>query len=355
MTLYQTQLTDRTLLSLKGEEAHPFLQSILSCDLNKWHKNKYLYGLLLTPQGRILFELFLWRDDEKDKRDKKDKEDKEDKGQDKHKSQNKKESAILIDVEKTQRDALLKKLEIYKLRRNIEITPDDRPIFALWGKNPPPPFDPRKKTLGTRLIGTHKHIHKYTHKYKPITKTLSAYHTHRIKQKIPHGVLEIPPEKSFPLEYGLDELHGIDFQKGCFIGQEVSSRMHRKKSTYKTLHLFQCATKPFPNHINTKTPLMQSGQTIGEVRAYAKPYLLGLLKKNTIKNIAKNAKDTAKDTTKDAPKDITEDTIRDDIRDNKKDKGKDGVKNNKGDNGKTPKHNIKQAITAHNTAFILLD
>jgi tRNA-modifying protein YgfZ len=190
------ELKSRSLLGVVGPDWRAFLQGLLSQDVETLAPGEMRFGALLTPQGKLLFDLFiLGRAD-----------------------------GCWLDVAADRRDALAQRLALYKLRAKVEIAPVDASIWALWpadGESAAWPADPRMAALGARGYG----------EAPPTTATISddaAYATMRLGLGVPDAGKDCPPESAFPIEANFDLLNGIDFQKGCFVGQETTSRMKRR-------------------------------------------------------------------------------------------------------------------------------
>jgi folate-binding protein YgfZ len=162
------------------------------------------YGALLTPQGRLLFDMFIWAED----------------------------GAAVLDVAAEGREALIARLSMYRLRSKVAITPKEGAVFALFpgsrsGDAADPPAgwqaDPRLAALGWRAIGEAPPA---ADDAEPAD--LEAYHAHRIALGVPDLVRDGLSDKAYAVEADLDLLNGVDFAKGCFVGQETTSRMKRR-------------------------------------------------------------------------------------------------------------------------------
>ena len=182
-------LSDRALVAVSGPDWRSFLQGLISQDVETLKAGELRYGLLLSPQGRILFDLFIMGT----------------------------EDGCLLDVPAAGREALMQRLKIYKLRAKVEIAADDRPVAArLDGEGGDGWLaDPRLPTLGFRAYGV------------AAGDGLDAYDAHRLNLGAP-GSADWGDDKLYALEADLDLLNAIDFHKGCFIGQETASRMKRR-------------------------------------------------------------------------------------------------------------------------------
>ncbi len=184
------RLSSRALISVTGEEARPFLHNLLTQDVETLGDGELRFGALLSPPGRLLFDLFILGEAE----------------------------GVLLDVAADRRDALIQRLSMYKLRAKVQVAADGRPVFAAW-PDAPADFipDPRTTLMGGRLYG-------------PVAAdaTEADYDAHRLSVGIPDPTADAPQDKTYPIEADFDLLNGIDFQKGCFVGQETTSRMKRR-------------------------------------------------------------------------------------------------------------------------------
>lgn len=234
MTTVSTHLPERALLFAGGADARSFLQGLVTCNMDKVSTAQAQFGALLTPQGKILFDLFIIAH----------------------------ENGLLIETSAAQRDALLKRLQFYRLRANIALTPrDDLKVFALWGENPEKGFaDPRWPELGHRL---------YALDYAT-TAEAEAYHAHRLVQAIPEAEKDYPLGDTFPHDANFDLLNGVDFSKGCYVGQEVVSRMQHRGEVRKRILPFAVTGEAKSGEALTANgmPLGTLG-TIGNGRALA--------------------------------------------------------------------------------------
>jgi folate-binding protein YgfZ len=193
------RLTDRALLRVAGPDWRSFLQGLITQDVETLGEGELRFGALLAPQGRLLFDLFLL-------------------GGGDH---------CLIDVAAGARDALLQRLSIYRLRAKVEIAAHDGAVLALWeaqGASAPWTLDPRLTALGWRALG------EAAPPPGAQEVPLDAYHAHRLALGVPDAARDCPEDKTYPLEANFDLLNGVDFKKGCFVGQETTSRMKRRSS-----------------------------------------------------------------------------------------------------------------------------
>jgi folate-binding protein YgfZ len=184
-------LDSRALISVTGEDAKPFLHNLLTQDVETLADGELRFGALLSPPGRLLFDLFILGED----------------------------GGVVLDVAADRREALLMRLSMYRLRAKVEIGADDRPVFAAWGGAAAGFLvDPRASELGGRAYGG-----------EPETDAEEDdYQAQRLANGIPDPATDAPSDKTYPIEANFDLLYGIDFHKGCFVGQETTSRMKRR-------------------------------------------------------------------------------------------------------------------------------
>ena len=189
-------LPSRAALTVTGPDWRDFLQGLLTQDVVTLAPGEIRFAALLTPQGRLLFDLFLVG----------------------------REDGCLIDVAAAHRAALLQRLRMYRLRAKVEIAEDAGEVRALWGADAAPPgwsLDPRAPDLGWRGYPGE------TTAAEGVEATESDYNAHRLALGLP-GPDDWGHDKTYPIEANFDLLAGIDFRKGCFVGQETTSRMKRR-------------------------------------------------------------------------------------------------------------------------------
>lgn len=185
----------RVILSLTGSDRLKFLQGLVSNDLHKLDESGILYAAFLTPQGKYLADFFLIAAPE----------------------------AVLVDVKDTHADLLQERLTHYRLRADVQINRSD--LQVLCGTGPAPEgalTDPRDPALGWRLYGDRA------------GDEAADRDALRVAHLIPETGVELTPD-SYILEMGLDRLSGVDFRKGCYVGQEVTARMRHKATLRKGL------------------------------------------------------------------------------------------------------------------------
>jgi folate-binding protein YgfZ len=202
-------LEGRGVLRVRGPDAGKFLQGLITNDIAKAQRANAIHAGLLSPQGKVMFDFFVVADGE----------------------------GFLIDVAQARADEFTKRLGFYRLRAQVEI--EAQPglvVTAAWGGVPRPPqgaivyADPRLPELGLRMIVPKASA---VAEFGCAAAPESEYHALRIKLGVPEGGRDYAFGDTFPHEALFDQLHGVDFAKGCYVGQEVVSRMEHRGTARK--------------------------------------------------------------------------------------------------------------------------
>ncbi|WP_440926043.1 CAF17-like 4Fe-4S cluster assembly/insertion protein YgfZ [Candidatus Pelagibacter sp.] len=221
-------LDDRAILYINGEDAKEFLQNLISNDINKVSDVNSCFSSLLTPQGKFLYEFIIV----------------------KHKS------GYLLDCEKPQAEELFKQLTLYRLRSKVEILnlsnefvvaafshekfltfdgAKDQPGCTIKYREDPIFLDPRNKDLGARLIINLEKLYLSLKKLDLHDANLKEYYSLSHSLGIVPKDLNKLKDKLFGIECNFEELNGIDFKKGCYVGQENTARIKLKNKLSKRL------------------------------------------------------------------------------------------------------------------------
>ena len=196
-------LDDRAALRIAGGDARAFLQGLVTCNMDHVTRTEAGFGALLSPQGKILFDFLIAED-----------------GQ-----------GFLLDTAASQIEALAKRLSMYRLRAQVTITPDPSlALMAAWDGTPLQGFvfdDPRQKDLGRRAFVARAEAEGDV--------TADAYHAHRVICGVPEAGRDFTFNDIFPHDADMDLIHGLDFKKGCYVGQEVVSRMEHRGGVRKRI------------------------------------------------------------------------------------------------------------------------
>lgn len=244
-------LDDRGVVRVAGEDAGSLLQNLLTCDIDITTPQQTGYGALLSPQGKILFDFIVYRAVDE---------------------------AFLFDIVADKADAFVKRLGFYRLRAKvgIENVSDRYAVLAGWDTDvisepATAGFDPRLAALGWRAIIERPLLQK-------IATGLSSaahYHEHRVALAVPEGGKDFLFDDAFPHEADMDQLNGIAFQKGCYIGQEVVSRMQHR-GTART----RIVAASFEGDIIPESgmEITANGRTIGRVGSVSNGTLLATIR-----------------------------------------------------------------------------
>jgi hypothetical protein len=250
------ELTRRGVVGVSGPDTEKFLDGIVTNDLAGIAVGHAGYGGLLTPQGKILFDFIVHRDGER----------------------------LLFDLPRSAVADFVKRLGFYKLRAKVEIgdlTAAHR-VAAAWGGAHPPivdgliAADPRLKSLGFRMIVPAEH---------PIAAKEyelageRAYDAHRIALGIPEGAVDFAYGEAFPHDVDMDQLDGVAFDKGCYIGQEVVSRTeHRGTARRRIVQVFSASPMP-----PTGADIVANGKPVGSIASSSDHAGLALVRLDRVK------------------------------------------------------------------------
>ena len=262
-------LEDRGVLEIAGPDRASFLQGLVSNDTAQVSNQRAVYGALLTPQGKYLHDFIMIGNDE----------------------------AIRLDAEAARLGDLKRRLSIYRLRANVTL--DERPdlaVAAVFGGNPfglpsDPGVartfksgiaftDPRLLALGARAILPRAEIREMLTETGAIEADVSEYDRLRMSLGIPDGSRDLVLDKSILLEAGFDELNGVDWNKGCYIGQELTARTRYRGLIKKRLFPVQIeGPAPPPGAIITT-----DGHEAGEMRSSRDGMGLALLRLEAVES-----------------------------------------------------------------------
>jgi hypothetical protein len=202
MTFYHLQ--NRCVISVSGIDAQNFLQGIISNDIRKASHDSFLYAMMLSPQGRFLYDFFITQQDDQ----------------------------YLLDCQSARAKEIMAKLALYKLRSQVVITPTNLGVYASDSRIDEHFFaDPRQAKLGYRAL-----------RQAPPAGEMQdfiSYEQKRIELLIPDADADFIYDKSFPLEFGANDLNAVDYQKGCYIGQELTARTQYRGTIRKKLYLIE--------------------------------------------------------------------------------------------------------------------
>jgi folate-binding protein YgfZ len=234
MSCKSALLRDRGVVTVEGEEAAAFLQGLLTNDVEKLREGEARYGALLTPQGKILFDMLVVRAP----------------------------AGFLIDCAAHQAADLARRLGFYRLRAKVTIADAsaERAVVAFWGDAAPDAApdaalyrDPRDARLGWRAILPRDAALAVGEQHAP------TYEALRIAAGVPKGGVDFAYGDAFPHDANFDLLHGVDFAKGCYVGQEVVSRMKHRGTARKRVVRLRTLGEP----ASPGTPVLDGELAVG--------------------------------------------------------------------------------------------
>ena len=225
-------LPDRAIVAVTGEDAESLLNRLVTKSVLAMEAHETRYAALLSPQGKLLFDFLVYR----------------------------RADGFWLDAPADQAAELARKLTLFKLRARVAIAPQpELAVGASWGgvlmEAAGPAFrDPRHDGLGYRIVATRDRL-------EGMVDHADDYEAHRVGLGVPRGGVDWPYGDAFVHDANLDLLHGVDFDKGCYVGQEVVSRVHHRATARKRvikLHFY--GTVP-----QVGTSLEAGGTTLGTV------------------------------------------------------------------------------------------
>ncbi len=233
-------LPDRGLVEVRGPDAASFLNDLVTNSVVSLASGEAVYAGLLTPKGKILFDFLIWR-----------------RGDD----------GFLIDVGRAQAPALAQRLGLYRLRAKVEIAERSSELTAgaSWGEDERWPdtaglesyADPRYAPLGRRFVATAD----FDWPGGNDARAAEQYRQHRIALGVPEGGIDYAYGEAFPHDACYDALNGVDYRKGCYVGQEVVSRMHHRGSAKTRVAMIEAAGPlPLPG-----TEILAGGTPAGRI------------------------------------------------------------------------------------------
>ena len=226
-------MSDRHVMRISGTDARPFLQGLVTNDVDKVDRG-LVYAALLTPQGKYIADFFLSADGD----------------------------AILLDVATDLAPALQQRLAMYRLRADVAIDDSGLHVHRGLGDVPDDGFaDPRDPAMGWRAYRDH-----------PQTDEDTDWTALRVDHLVPETGIELTPD-TYILEAGFERLNGVDFRKGCYVGQEVTARMKHKTTLRKGLAQVQVTGDADPG-----TEITADGKPAGTLLSRAGDHAIAYLR-----------------------------------------------------------------------------
>ncbi|MEP3296403.1 MAG: folate-binding protein [Pseudoruegeria sp.] len=209
----------RKIYAITGSDRTEFLQGLVTNDVNQM-TGRLVYAAMLSPQGKYLADFFLTEDDDR----------------------------ILLDVAESLAKGFIQRLTMYKLRADVHIEEAPEKLSRGVGNAPEGALaDPRHPDLGWRLYSS-----------SPLPDSDIDWNAIRVAHCIPETAIELQADETYILEAGFERLNGVDFRKGCYVGQEVTARMKHKTELRKGF-----ATVSIHGVAPTGTPIESNGKSVG--------------------------------------------------------------------------------------------
>jgi tRNA-modifying protein YgfZ len=224
-------LPRRAVLAIEGEDRVPYLQGLVSNDVTAAEPGRAVWAALLTPQGKWLADFFIFADN----------------------------GRLLLDCEREQAPDLLRRLSRYRLRSKVTLSAaDELSVHAAWDGTPDLPGiaapDPRLPEAGWRLLSSAP---------LPTNACEADWDRHRLALGLPDGSRDLEADKTVLLEAGFDELHGVSWSKGCYMGQELTARTkYRGLVKRRLVPVAIDGPVPAPG-----TPVLRDGAEVGSMRS----------------------------------------------------------------------------------------
>jgi folate-binding protein YgfZ len=250
-------LPDRGVVKISGEDARNFLNGLVTTDVTQLSPGLGRFGALLTPQGKITIDFLITE------------------------APSGHGGGLLIDCPRPLAQSLADKLGFYKLRAKVTVEnlSDSLGVIAAWDGEPAmkPDLafaDPRDTALGWRILAPKDLAPKVAGLIGADLADSAAYEAHRIATGVPRGGLDFMYGDAFPHETNMDRLHGVDFDKGCYVGQEVVSRVeHRASARSRILPISYDEVSPLPG-----IAMMAGEKQVGTLGTTAKGRGLAMLR-----------------------------------------------------------------------------
>ena len=249
------RLTNRSVIAIVGDDAIKFINRLTTNDIEKVAENQLCYTWLLTPTGKCEYDFFVEKVDDR---------------------------MLRLDVSTLQKESIIAKLKFFKMRYKLEIIDLSSMMSVVasfahetvanhsFMTSP----DPRSQEMGYRAMVSNEKLQsvKYANNLE--------YERRRISLCIPDSDLDMIDNRSFPLEYGIDQLHGIDFDKGCYPGQEAIASVYYKGEVRKKL--YQLKLHEIDEEVEKGTSIIMNGHRIGMLLGQVGSTALALLKVESV-------------------------------------------------------------------------
>lgn len=258
--MQHAHLTERGVIRIEGPDARSFLQGLVSNDVNRADGSQAVYAALLTPQGKYLADFFILGDGD----------------------------TLYLDIAKADVADLMKRLTMYKLRSKVTLqdASDDFAVWAVFGGTGEMPAQ-EKRSDGTLLYADPRLAKAGGRALVPASADpaalggdialADAYRDYRIGLGLPEAPDDLIRDKSILLESGFDELNGVDWKKGCYMGQELTAR-----TKYRGLVKKRLITVAVDGDATPGTDIVADGKVVGDVRSTSAFTAIAMLRLDAI-------------------------------------------------------------------------
>lgn len=233
--MHSLAINDRSIIEITGPDAAHFLERLITTDVEKLNVNELLPGALLSPQGKVLFDFLI----------------------------GKLANGFFIDIADQLADTFAKRLKLYKLRSDVEISESIKQVTTISWENDSVPSQIDSAFIDKRFPDNEKVIRRYDKNSSPIAiyePALKQWDLLRIQYAIPESGKDFALNDVFPHDINFDQLGAISYKKGCYVGQEIVSRMHHR-GTARRRTLIAEAEQNLPS----SGTIEANGKTIGEL------------------------------------------------------------------------------------------
>lgn len=233
--MHSLAINDRSIIEITGPDAAHFLERLITTDVEKLNVNELLPGALLSPQGKVLFDFLI----------------------------GKLTNGFFIDITDQLADTFAKRLKLYKLRSDVEISESIKQVTTISWENDSVPSQIDSAFIDKRFPDNEKVIRRYDKNSSPIAiyePALKQWDLLRIQYAIPESGKDFALNDVFPHDINFDQLGAISYKKGCYVGQEIVSRMHHR-GTARRRTLIAEAEQNLPS----SGTIEANGKTIGEL------------------------------------------------------------------------------------------
>lgn len=252
-------INDRSIIEITGPDAAHFLERLITTDVEKLNVNELLPGALLSPQGKVLFDFLI----------------------------GKLANGFFIDIADQLADTFAKRLKLYKLRSDVEISESIKQVTTISWENDSAPSQNDSGFIDKRFPDNEKVIRRYDKNSSPTAiseAALKQWDLLRIQYAIPESGKDFALNDVFPHDINFDQLGAISYKKGCYVGQEIVSRMHHRGTARRRILIAEAE-----QNLPSSGAIEANGKTIGELGTVIDGQALALVRIDRAKAAMDNA------------------------------------------------------------------